>query len=224
MKSARQHDVDREEPEVHPDPPSSTVDASLTTVALGPVGLRLRDEVREERVVLAGLGVPLDADGEALRRVLDGLERPVRGPRRLDEAVPEARERLMVVRGHLGVGCRPSTRGAFPPSPRPGARRTSRASACARRCRWSPEDAGRGLRRGRRSAAGRLGTRRASAHRARAPPGAARARPGRAAPGARPSRGGRRRRRARDRRRRRRRTRFRRASRASPRRRPRSAG
>ena len=49
----------------------------------------------------AGLRVPLDADDEAARRILERLERPVVGPRRLHEPVADAPDRLVVVRGHV---------------------------------------------------------------------------------------------------------------------------
>src|SRR5262245_4715057 len=43
--------------------------------------------------------MPLHADDESLRRVFDPFERAVGRPRRFDETVAEATERLMMVRG-----------------------------------------------------------------------------------------------------------------------------
>src|SRR5262245_42276644 len=48
--------------------------------------------------------MPLDADHEALRRILDALERPVGCPVRPDAAVSAATGSLVVVRGHLRCG------------------------------------------------------------------------------------------------------------------------
>src|SRR6476646_8859014 len=62
----------------------------------------LLDECLEERSVLTGLRMPLDADDESVRRVLHALECPVRCPGCLYEAVADAAQSLMVVRGHLG--------------------------------------------------------------------------------------------------------------------------
>ena len=75
----------------------------------------LLDERLEERGVLARLRVPLDADGEAQRRVLDGLERAVGGPRGLDEPVADPSERLVVMRRHLGA-CDPTIAPSREPS------------------------------------------------------------------------------------------------------------
>ena len=63
----------------------------------------LLDERLEERSVLPGLGMPLHAHGEPERRILDRLERPVLGPRGLDQPVAEPSEALVVVRRHVGA-------------------------------------------------------------------------------------------------------------------------
>ena len=57
----------------------------------GRVVLRLAHERLEQTDVLAGLRVPEDTDGEPLRRILDRLDRPVVGVRRLDEPSPSRR-------------------------------------------------------------------------------------------------------------------------------------
>ena len=164
----------------------------------------------------ARLRMPLHADREAPRRILDALDRPVRGPRSLDEPFADAAEALVVVRGDLGA------RADDRRQPRAllhldrSARRRSREPACGRRARASRGGAGRGRRRGRRSGAGRRGRPRASACRARAPRRAAPARRRRGAPAARRSPDARRRRTPAGRRPPRRRTRSRRARRASP--------
>ena len=65
---------------------------------LGPVAARLVDERLEEALVLLHLGMPEDADGEALPGILEPLERAVLGPRRLDEPLPHAADALVVAR------------------------------------------------------------------------------------------------------------------------------
>ena len=47
--------------------------------------------------------MPEDGDGEALVRVLEALERAVRGPRGLDEPLPHAADALVVARLHAVV-------------------------------------------------------------------------------------------------------------------------
>ena len=75
-----------------------------------PAGARSRaiapglvDERLEEALVLFHLGMPQDGDREALVRVLEPLERPVLGPRRLDEPLPHAPHALVVARLHAVV-------------------------------------------------------------------------------------------------------------------------
>ena len=67
-----------------------------------------RDEVREQRSVLPRFRVPLHADDEPLRGILDPLQGAVAGPGRLDEPVSESTDSLMVVGGD--VGARPDHR------------------------------------------------------------------------------------------------------------------
>src|SRR5262245_13151553 len=62
---------------------------------------RLFDKRLEERRIPGSLRMPLDADDEPVRRILDAFERPVRCPGRLDETVADAAEGLVVVRGHV---------------------------------------------------------------------------------------------------------------------------
>ena len=57
-----------------------------------------RDERFEERLVLAFLRMPEHADGERSARILDALECPVVGARRLAQAVAEPLEALVVMR------------------------------------------------------------------------------------------------------------------------------
>src|SRR6187551_717747 len=64
---------------------------------------RFGDERLEEPQVLAGLGVPEDAEGEATRGVLEPLERAVFRVRRLAQALAEPAEPLVVVRLHRRV-------------------------------------------------------------------------------------------------------------------------
>ena len=171
-----------------------------------------------------GLRVPLHADGEAEGRILDGFERAVRGPRRLDEAVADPPERLMVVRRHVGAGTddRGEPRAVLDLDRMHGELAGNLLVLVAPdRLRKvldeiSPtRDVQKLERRGRSQA---------WACRARAPPAAAPSRRRRGAPEACPSRDAPRRRSAPGRRRRRRRRRSRRARRASPRRPPRPAG
>ena len=63
----------------------------------------LLDERVEELLILARLGMPLDADREALAGILERLERPVGRPGRLDEALAHAARCLMMVRRHVGA-------------------------------------------------------------------------------------------------------------------------
>src|SRR5215218_10061752 len=60
----------------------------------------LLDEGREECVVLALLRMPEDAEREAVRRILDRLDRPVLGPGALAEPLPDPPEALVVRRLH----------------------------------------------------------------------------------------------------------------------------
>ena len=88
--------------------PSRAGGAAAVAAGLGlalrlPVRPRLVDERAEEGRVLAFLRVPEHADGEALVRILDRLERPVVGPRRLDEPVADRPEALVVVRLDRGA-------------------------------------------------------------------------------------------------------------------------
>src|SRR6476620_12621288 len=80
--------------------PPLDVNASLLR-ARGAIFACLLDEGLEERCVLTDLWMPLDADAEPLRRVFDALERPVRCPGRFHEAVADAAQGLVVMRGHL---------------------------------------------------------------------------------------------------------------------------
>src|SRR5215211_9426165 len=66
------------------------------------VGSRLVDEASEESEVLARLGMPEDADGEAPRRILERLDGAVVGAGRREETLAESVEPLMVVRLHGG--------------------------------------------------------------------------------------------------------------------------
>ena len=68
------------------------------------MGASLPHEVREERLVLPGFRMPLHADQEAQGRILDRLQRPVAGPGRLDEPLPDAADSLVVVRRDIGAG------------------------------------------------------------------------------------------------------------------------
>ena len=65
------------------------------------VAAGLGDERLEQALVLLHLGVPQDSQGETHVRVLEPLERPVLGPRRLDEPLPHAPYSLVVARLHL---------------------------------------------------------------------------------------------------------------------------
>src|SRR5919197_2240232 len=79
-------------------PEVNSLKTRLTTLL--PVGGRLLDKPPEEGFVLALLGVPEHAEREALRRVLDGLQRPVVRPGRLAQAAADAAEALVVVGLH----------------------------------------------------------------------------------------------------------------------------
>src|SRR5205823_3515213 len=59
---------------------------------------RLLDELCEEASVLAGFGMPEDADGEAAAGRLDRLDGAVLGTRASAEPVAQAAEALVVVR------------------------------------------------------------------------------------------------------------------------------
>src|SRR5262249_38879867 len=74
-----------------------------------------RDEGVEEALVLARLGMPQDADREALLGILEALERPVLRPGRLDEPVADAPDALMVARldGGLAGADKPREPGAL---------------------------------------------------------------------------------------------------------------
>ena len=62
-----------------------------------PVLASLGHKSLEEGSVLARLGVPLDSDREAPRRIFDSLERSVHRPRGLHEAISEPTKRLVVM-------------------------------------------------------------------------------------------------------------------------------
>src|SRR5207245_4509024 len=79
---------------------SSAIGSSVAGLTTCTVLARLLDERLEQRRVLTGLGVPEDADREPLRRVLERLDRPVLGARRLAQAGADAPEALMMVRLH----------------------------------------------------------------------------------------------------------------------------
>ena len=70
---------------------------------LGPVPAGLVDERLEETLVVLHLGVPEDADREALRGILERLERAVLGLGGLDEPLPHAADALVVARLHRVV-------------------------------------------------------------------------------------------------------------------------
>ena len=183
----------------------------------------LLDEFLEESGVLAGLGVPLDADREAQR----SGPRPPRACR--PPPTRSRRGRLRLARAPGGGAMSPpsarrrSPQAAIPLSPPPDGRRTRLAPACDRRSRPPRAGAGRGLLHARRSAAGSRGRSRAWAGPVRAPPATAPARPRRDASVACPSPGERLLRSVPDRRPHPPRTRSRPARRESPRR-PSSAG
>ena len=72
----------------------------VLTIPASAVGSGLLDEGREERVVLALLRVPEHAEREAVRRILDRLDRPVLGPGALAQPVADPTEALVVRRLH----------------------------------------------------------------------------------------------------------------------------
>ena len=74
-----------------------------------PVSPGAPDEVVEERIAAAHLGVPLHADDEGAVRILDRLDRPVVGEGDDVEVLPDAGDRLMVVTGDV-ESCRKDRR------------------------------------------------------------------------------------------------------------------
>src|SRR3954468_24434194 len=65
-----------------------------------PVLAGLRDELLEEREVLALLGEPQDAEREPAPGFAERLDRPVLGPRDRRQPLPQPAEALVVVRLH----------------------------------------------------------------------------------------------------------------------------
>ena len=103
MTASDEHEVDGCEGEVHAAPPARTR-VRAYCVRAARYSRACSTSASKSAASSPASGCHCTPSGEAEGRILDRLERAVGGPRRLDEAVADPPERLMVVRGHVGAG------------------------------------------------------------------------------------------------------------------------